>query len=955
MSPERWRQIEELYHAALEFAPGMRTAFLGGACGPDADLRHAVEALLAQGEQAGSFLETPALEVKAAWTCGQDLLGAQCGVYRIVAQLGAGGMGDVYRAHDSKLGRDVAIKTLPPEFASDPVRVARFEREARVLASLNHPNIAAIYGREESGGSDWLVLELVEGQTLKERIDGTGRFPLLETLNICRQVAEALEAAHKQGIVHRDLKPANIKVTPDGRVKVLDFGLAKAVWGEAEVRDLSQVTGTAGLESIAGQILGTPPYMSPEQTRGKDVDKRTDIWAFGCLLYQLLTGNQPFRGETLTDTIAAILEKEPDWQTLPAATPLEIRELLRGCLQKDAAHRLPDMADVRRRIEEALTAPRRRRLRRWKVAAVSAVALAIVALAAAVWTRGPARPAGRSAWVPLTTLPDSASQPALSPDGRMLAFVRGPETFAADGQIFIKRLPGGEAIQLTHDESQKMSPAFSPDGTRIAYTVTDGRRWDTWVVPVTGGQPRPWLSNASGLVWFDHHQVLFSEIKNNDIHMGIVAAGENRAGARDLYVPPHDRAMGHRSYASPDGKWVLVVEMDRGWWLPCRLLPMDGSSAGRPVGPPDAACTFAAWSRDGKWMYLSSSAGGTFHIWRQRLAGGPPEQITAGPTEEEGIAMAPDGRSFVTAVALRQSSVWIHDSTGERQISLEGYSFDPQFSPDGKKLCYRISKGASAPSDPSELWVANLDSGRSERLLPGILVAGRAGLAYDISPDSREVLVAARDNSGKNRLWIATLDRQSPPRRITDMEGDQPKFGIGGTILFRHIEGASAFAYRVREDGTGLGKALERPIVSPRGLTPDHEWLMVRVADPGAATSVLAIPVRGGAPLTLTDARGSVGDGDAVLTWSRNRKVLFISTQTHSQIGIGGSTYAVPLPPGRIFPRIPPGGFRSEAEIARLPGARRFDAYDATPGPTADVYAFSRQTVQRNLYRIPLQ
>ena len=251
-------------------------------------LRRQVELLLAKEVEAGSFLETPAIKDTAIGAA----VGREFGPYRILSPLGTGGMGEVYRAHDSKLGRDVAIKTLPRAFARDPERLARFRREARTLASLNHPNIGAIYGLEESGDVDCLVLELVEGETLR------GPLPIERALDYARQVAEALEAAHDKGIIHRDLKPANVKVTPQGRVKVLDFGLAKAVWGLEQNHDLSQTSDVTTIETLAGRIVGTPGYMSPEQARGKDVDRRADIWAFGCLLYELLAGKRAFRGET---------------------------------------------------------------------------------------------------------------------------------------------------------------------------------------------------------------------------------------------------------------------------------------------------------------------------------------------------------------------------------------------------------------------------------------------------------------------------------------------------------------------------------------------------------------------------------------------------------------------------------------------------------------------------------
>src|SRR5262245_51211643 len=278
-------------------------------------------------------------------------VGSRIGPYELLSRLGAGGMGDVYRARDSQLGRDVAIKLLPAIFLSDPDRLARFERESRVLASLNHPNIAAIYAVEPVEGSRALVLELVEGPTLADRIT-KGPVPLAEVLPIARQIAEALEAAHEKGIVHRDLKPANIKLAPTGLVKVLDFGLAKLGAGEAGGAggtgrdDLSNSpTFTAGTQQ--GVILGTAAYMSPEQARGQAVDKRTDIWAFGCVLFEMLTGTAPFGGATVTDTLAAILQRDPDWTLLPSTTPVGIRKLLRRCLEKDPTRRLHDVADAR--------------------------------------------------------------------------------------------------------------------------------------------------------------------------------------------------------------------------------------------------------------------------------------------------------------------------------------------------------------------------------------------------------------------------------------------------------------------------------------------------------------------------------------------------------------------------------------------------------------------------------
>ncbi|MGA8014093.1 MAG: serine/threonine-protein kinase [Candidatus Acidiferrales bacterium] len=272
--------------------------------------------------------------------------GQRIGTYAIASPLGAGGMGEVYRAHDSKLGRDVALKVLPEAFARDAERMARFQREAKVLASLNHPNIASIYGLEDSGSTHALVMELVEGPTLADRIKA-GPIPIDEALRIAKQICDALEYAHERGIVHRDLKPANVKVTKDDAVKVLDFGLAKAIEGEAIDVDLINSPTMSRMATLAGVLLGTTAYMSPEQAKGKPVDRRADIWAFGCVLYEMLTGQMAFRGESVTDTLAAVIKEEPDWSQLPTATPIRVRVLLRRCLQKDPKQRLRDIGDAR--------------------------------------------------------------------------------------------------------------------------------------------------------------------------------------------------------------------------------------------------------------------------------------------------------------------------------------------------------------------------------------------------------------------------------------------------------------------------------------------------------------------------------------------------------------------------------------------------------------------------------
>ncbi len=361
MTPERWKLIETLYQEALARSPAERPAYLAAACADEEVMRRDVESLLAESASDDGFLAEPPLPMSAHAVTDivlTTMAGTSLGGYQLRTLLGAGGMGEVYQAHDPKLARDVAIKILPAVFTSHPDRLARFEREARMLAALNHPNICAIYGFEEANGVRFLILELVEGETLADTLaqrsssdTKDAALPLDRALSIARQIADALDVAHDKGIIHRDLKPANIKITPDGSVKVLDFGLAKAVGGDGSSPDLTHAPEVTSSQPRQGAIIGTAAYMSPEQARGLPVDKRTDIWAFGCVLYEMLTGRVTFAGDTASDSIARILEREPDWSVLPATTPASVQRLLLRCLAKDPKKRLRDIADVRIEID----------------------------------------------------------------------------------------------------------------------------------------------------------------------------------------------------------------------------------------------------------------------------------------------------------------------------------------------------------------------------------------------------------------------------------------------------------------------------------------------------------------------------------------------------------------------------------------------------------------------------
>ena len=586
MTPARWERVQKLYHAARARAEADRARFLGEACSGDDLLRSEVQALLDQPVSTGSFVDflggpaPPQLDEQARAT----LAGRRLGSYQVLALAGRGGMGEVYRAHDDRLGRDVAIKVLPPVFTADAERLARFGGEARALAALNHPHVGAIYGLEDVEGVPALVLEFVEGETLADRLH-RGPIPVRDALPIARQIADALDGAHRKGIIHRDLKPANIKITPDGVVKVLDFGLAKAAASEPDAPRTASPTQTAAIGiTRAGVILGTAEYMSPEQARGLPVDARADIWAFGCVLFEMLTGRPPFRGTDRRRNargdhrararleVAARRHAGDDSRPVAPLSAAGPRPPVAGCGggardDRPVAARVEPMADRGDRRSGA------RGARGGRGPPVAGA-------------RTPGRPIRLG---PTDAVPRLGGPPrvvARWADGGIRARASDPIVPFAPGQVYVKVLPGGEPVQLTNDDTLKMSPVFSPDGSRIAYTTVNERfEWDTWTVTVGGGEPQPWLRNASGLAWIDPRRVLFSEMRKPP-HMGIVAAEESRIGQYDVYLPTHVQGMAHLSYPSPDGRWVLLVEMDgHHEWTPCRVVPIDGTSPGTPRRP----------------------------------------------------------------------------------------------------------------------------------------------------------------------------------------------------------------------------------------------------------------------------------------------------------------------------------------------------------------------------------
>jgi len=524
MSIPAWPQLEALFHEALGRAPAQRAAFLAARCADRPELRAQIEAMLRAHAEGANALNVSGVSAPSVLTPGSRL-----GAYEILGTLGAGGMGEVYRARDTKLHRNVAIKILPAAFMADADRVARFEREARVLAALNHPNIAAIYGIEDgevvvSGFSRTiraLVLELIEGDTLADRI-ARGPIPVTDALGIARQIAEGLEAAHEKSIVHRDLKPANIKLTPTGTVKVLDFGLAKLTQASGLGPQGPGLTASPTItvdRTHSGLITGTPAYMSPEQARGQAVDKRTDIWAFGCVFYEMLTSRRAFQGDTFSDTIAAVLEREPDWLALPTSTPPTLRHLLRRCLKKEPKDRLHDVADARIEIEDAISRPaddaavpraappaghHRERLA-WTIAALAVLGMAALALSTAVpFLRPAVAPAPTRFEISTPPTVDPASF-ALSSDGRQLAFVA---TDAGGRKLFVRRLDEVTAQPLG-GTGGALFPFWAPDGQALGF-FADGKLKR---IDMPHGAPRV-LADASGwggATWNRDGVIVFSD------------------------------------------------------------------------------------------------------------------------------------------------------------------------------------------------------------------------------------------------------------------------------------------------------------------------------------------------------------------------------------------------------------------------------------------------------------
>jgi serine/threonine-protein kinase len=839
MTPERGQQLKNLLAAAIRLPAGERPAFLDHACRGDMNLRRELESLIAAHESAeGGRLESPA----------RSLSGQTIGRYHILQKIGEGGMGVVYRASDPKLGRDVAIKILPDIFTSDPERLARFEREARMLAALNHPHIASIYGVEESGGNNALVLELVEGETLADRLR-RGPVAIPEAIDIARQIAEALEYGHDHGIIHRDLKPANVKLTPDGVVKVLDYGLAKVAVNDASGADSSSLPTISMRQTRAGALVGTPAYMSPEQARGKPVDKRADIWAFGCVLYEMVAGCRPFPGETNSDLIAAILEREPDWEKLPRATPEPLRRLLTCCLEKDPKRRLRDVGDARLDLEQALSAPPsieppQRLTRRTAIAILGGAAAGTLAtgiFSVTRWRGAIPRSLTRFA----IAFPEARYISAtwgdclsIAPDGSRIAFL-AKTAEGAPYNICLHWL-GDLESKIIKDVTAGAS-FFSPDSNWLGYIQATPPPPSMRKMPLRGGAPvtiftRKAAAGNAGASWAGDGTIYFV----TEVPGGLRSVPA--AGGQPKEVMPIDAAHGERIIkwpsALPGAKAVLYTfatessesfdEAHIAVYLPHtgqkKVLIEGGthprySPSGHLVyarggkllavrfdaerlqvsGQPVQVVEGVLMSRNTGGAYFDISTNGDL-VYTPGICEGGARTLywvdRSGNSEKLPLParsylhprISPDGRKLAIEIEGSNHDCYIYDFTSGvlSNITDNGISHWPLWSPDGKTIGYR-----SGPMMGMRIWQVPADRSRPPEQVPA---DGYTQNAESYSPDGRAIAYTATDPGVPTRVVVVPLQGDRKPRALDDSkyaEGS-PKFSPDGRWL----------AYCSNESGT---------------------------------------------------------------------------------------------------------------------------------------------------------
>ena len=736
-------------------------------------------------------------------------VGERLGHYEVTALIGEGGMGQVWQATDTKLNRQVALKILPEAFASDPDRLARFQREAQALASLNHPGIAAIYGLEESGDTRALVLELVEGSTLADRI-AQGLIPVDEALPIAKQIAEALEAAHEAGVIHRDLKPANIKVREDGTVKVLDFGLAKALAGDTSETDLSQApTITAAVGGTReGVILGTAAYMSPEQARGKPLDKRADIWSFGCVLYEMLTAQRAFAGNTLTDTLVAVIERDPAWDVLPAQTPVRVGQLLRRCLHKRATHRLRDIGDARLELDEASAGdvavvaptvpPVDLAVRRWRIVAGAALVALVVGVGLTL-----SRDAGLNMTPPatlstggaiatqLTNYGRSEEASALAPDGRSFAFV---SDHAGTPDIWLRQVSGGELVRLTDDAEIESELVFAPDGDAIYFSRAEG----IWRIGTLGGQAQTVVLGANRPSPSPDGQQLAYYLGNDGGFALTVGAldGRSTQTLADGILPGGTSGITVPSW-SPDGRFVAFTRA--GLFAPSNLFVVEVETGEmRQVTnfttSQDGIRNSHVWLPDNRHLVVSYVVGGVSQLSNDLglldVEDGSIVRLTLSAAQSfESLSVSADGSRLIAVAREYDREVWKvpfgpdPDANGQAATRILDRVIDPMWthvSRDGTTLLYN-----TATTGSRNLWSMPLDGSAPPRQITTI--ADGSVMHASLSPDgTRVAFVSSARATGSSDVWVQNVDGSGLRQLTDDEEADSwPVWSPDGrTIVF---------------------------------------------------------------------------------------------------------------------------------------------------------------------------
>jgi Tol biopolymer transport system component len=821
--------------------------------------------------------------------------GTRLGSYEVAAQIGAGGMGEVYQAHDTNLGRDVAIKVLPANFVNDPERLSRFQREARMLAALNHANIATIYGLEQSGGVTCLVMELVPGETLAERVKA-GPLPMEEALKIAEQIAEALEAAHEKSIIHRDLKPANVKVTPEGKVKVLDFGLAKAFAGDATSEDIGNSPTLSRAATMQGVILGTAAYMSPEQARGKAVDKRTDIWAFGCVLYELLTGKQTFHGEDVTDILAAVVRAEPDWQALPTATPLKVRDLLRHCLQKDKRLRLRDAGDAQIEIQEALAAPAimaalttAPATRGWRERAAWGAALVFIvttiAFAIGFVLRAPksTQPMRLSAEIgaDANLYIEFGASTILSPDGTRLALVATGSD--QKQRIYIRSLDQLQAAVLSGTENAR-DPFFSPDGQWIGFFADSKLK----KISVQGGAAVTLcdVTNDRGGSWGDDGSIVFTPDNRGTLFKVSPAGGT-----------PQPLATLDKQTSENTQRWPQVLPGSK-------TVLFTSSDTGGTVGAFDDAdiVTYSTASGQRKKLlhggfyarYLPS--GQVVYMHEGTLFAVPFDlkrlEVTGQPAPIlEGVLTVPLYAGAQFSFSETGSLAYVPGRSGGVNVSIywmdregkftplretPGDYRNPALSPDGKRLALDIGDAKRR-----DIWVYEWERDALTRMT----FAGEAN-AYPVwTPDGKRIVYSSREKSGTYNLWWIRADGAGAAQRLT--ESKNPQYALswrpdGKFLAFHEINPSTGVDVMTMPIGgdekSGWKPGEPKPFVNSAfteaepAFSPDGRWIAY-VSNESGSYEVYVRPFPGpGGKWQVSTGAGTYPK------WSRNGKELFYRT-----------------------------------------------------------------------------